>query len=399
MATKVTDLPLEEPLQRPSVSARYDAVRLLVRHDRMPVGVIQVPNTQEALAPSALRTRVRDVLSRRVWAQIVADELRGEDDATAAFPISVVVCTRNRPDDLRGALRALCAQTYPLYETIVVDNAPSDGATQGVAAEFSVRYVQEPRPGLDWARNRGLDAALAPIVAYTDDDARADPDWLAGIAAGFSTDEIHCVTGLVVPSELETRAQSLFEDVYGSMSKGFAPCFFSRRGRRMVYEAHRMGVGTNMAFRKEALERLGGFDPALDAGTATGGAGDLDMLQRVLESDAVVAYRPDAIVRHRHRRTVRGLRRQVFDNGRGFSAYLFNAFRRARGLERLRVVLWGLRWLWQWHLVRLARKAMRREKLPLSLVLAEFCGMVVGPAMYAIARRRARILARSVPNR
>jgi hypothetical protein len=198
------------------------------------------------------------------------------------------------------------------------------------------------------------------------------------------------VTGLTVAAELETRAQLMFEDAYGGMKKGFRPVTHTRRGRRMRYSSNGYGAGCNMAFRRDALVEIGGFDPALDVGTPSNGGGDLDALQRVLEADRVLVYRPDAIVRHIHRRTKGRLRRQLFDNGRGYSAAIWAAFLRQRGRERLAVLgaYWTmLRW---WTFPCLWQRVRGRSSLPASLVLIELAGVPLGPGSYWLARRRDR---------
>ena len=404
MAVRVLDLELTGCFELPSVSARYDAVRLLVRLRGVPLGYVEVANAEDELAPHALARSVMGLLGEPVWAELVGQSLETEEETAngdsngaggaGRLPlISVVVCTRDRPDELEQCLAALAAQRYPLYEISVVDNAPHDDATRRVVERWAARYVLEPRPGLDWARNRGLAEAQAPIVAFTDDDARPDPGWLEALAAGFAVPDVHAVTGPVVPAELETRAQALFEDYYGGMGSGFGLKLHSRRGRPLTYQPNVYGTGCNMAFRRETLERLGGFDTALDVGTATGGGGDLDVLQRVIEGDGAIAYRPDALVRHVHRRTRRQLRRQLFDNGRGFSAVLWAALGRARRADRLRVVYWWWLWIFWWHARRLARRLLRREPMPLRLILWELVGALLGPGAYWLARRRARRLA------
>jgi hypothetical protein len=182
----------------------------------------------------------------------------------------------------------------------------------------------------------------------------------------------------------------LFEAVYGGMGKGFDVQIFSRRTGRTTYRPEALGVGCNMAFRAETLRVLGGFDPALDAGTPSGGGGDLDALQRVIESGRAILYTPDAVVRHVHRPTMHGLRAQLFDNGRAYGSVLCAGFLRARGRNRLRVVLRAGRWLVQWHLGRIVRRLLRRERLPLRLLLAELRGALASPVYYALSRRGAR---------
>lgn len=396
MSVRLLDLDLAELSDFPDVSIRHSWIRVLVRLNGSPIGVLHVRNQGQDLNPVAIGRQAASALAEPIWAELEAERLRGDtrfSEHVDRPAVSVVVCTRDRATDLEGCLAALGDQLYPKYEVIVVDNASQDNATRLVADRWSARYVREERPGLDWARNRGFAEATSPIVAYTDDDARPDAGWLTGIVAGFSSPGVEAVTGLVLPVELETKAQGIFEDVYGGMGKGFRIFVHTRRGRKLTFRPERIGVGCNMAFRRTTLERLGGFDPALDVGTLTGGGGDLDMFQRLIEDDAAVVYRPDAIVRHTHRRTVRKLRRQLYDNGRGYSSVLWVALCRSRGFDRARVVKRYSGWILSWHVKRIARRLVRREQLPMKLLLAELAGAPAGPFAYARARRIARRLA------
>src|SRR5699024_2962213 len=105
--------------------------------------------------------------------------------AVAAPRISVAVCTRDRTSDLASCLEALTRLDPPPFEIVVVDNAPSSDATfQLVRERFpDVYYVCEPRPGLDHARNRAVDETEGEIIAFTDDDAVVDRDWLQALGA------------------------------------------------------------------------------------------------------------------------------------------------------------------------------------------------------------------------
>jgi glycosyltransferase involved in cell wall biosynthesis len=392
VATKPLDLELTGRDEVALVSVRYEKVRLLLRFLGEPVASVDIPNLPDRLRLSELQTRFAARLGSEFWAELVSRRWLPTEPEPELLPISAVVCTRNRSENLDGCLAALALQSHPSYEVIVVDNAPSDDRGRAVAERHSVRYVVESTPGLDWARNRGVAEARSPLVAFTDDDARPDPDWLAVLAAGFAADEVGAVTGFVAPAELETRAQALFEDVYGGMGKGFTLRIFSCRGRTMTFQPEIYGVGCNMAFRRTLLEEMGGFDPALDTGTPTGGGGELDAFQRLIERGGAIVYRPDAVVRHAHRRMMPGLRRQLYDNGRGYCAVLCAAFLRARGLDRLRVTRTVWRWLTQWHLRRIGRRLLGRERLPLRLLLSELGGALAGPFFFAVSKRRARRL-------
>lgn len=394
MSIELVDLELTDPAAPAGVSARHAWVRMVVRVRATPIGVVARPNRGADLSTAELVADALEQLGRRAWARVALDA--PEEPRQDELPgITVIVCTRDRAERLDGCLEALSLSRYPRADVLVVDNAPSDDAARAVAERWSAGYVREPRPGLDRARNRGLAEARAPIVAFTDDDARPEPGWLDGLARGFDSPDVLAVTGLVLPAELETRAQVQFEELYGGMGKGYELRVVSRRAKRMIYRPEQLGLGCNMAFRREALDRLGGFDPALDVATLTGGGGDLDAFQRVLETGGALVYRPDAVVRHHHRRSQSALRRQLFDNGRGYSAVLFAALLRARGTTRLHVVGRYWRWIYAWHLRRIALRVLRRERLPLRLLLAELAGAPLGPFVYLRARAAARSVDRA----
>src|SRR5207244_2454103 len=139
------------------------------------------------------------------------------------------------------------------------------------------RCVRAPRHGLALARNRGLAEADGAIVAFTDDDALPDRAWLAQLAKAFEVaPDVACVTGLVLPAELESDAQVWVDAMWG-FGKGFERRVFDRHrppGALLYpYTAGVFGSGANMAFRTGALRDMGGFDPALGAGSpATRGA-------------------------------------------------------------------------------------------------------------------------------
>jgi len=308
--------------------------------------------------------------------------------------LSVVVCTRERPRDLERCLRALAAQTLSDLEIIVVDNAPRTNDTRGVVDTWRARYVVEPRPGLDCARNAGLAAARASVVAFTDDDAVPASDWAAVVLTTVSEPGVAGMAGAMLPFELETAAQQLFERYLERMTRT------RPRDERRVFvrpfppsSAGHVGAGANMAFRRDALDAVGPFDEAFDAGTATQSGGDTEMFARMLDAGLRLIYEPRAVVRHRHRRTVGELRRQLFGYGVGVYAFWTHRMTRYGDRDALRFAFQTLRF----HAGRLP-DAVRggRGELPPALVLAELAGSIWGPVAYATARRRAdRIGART----
>ena len=380
---------------------------VLVRLHGHPMGIVFPPRS--GCAPSALARLVREQHASAIATHLAGDNFVDLPSLTPECPrrqldacpsVTVVVCTRDRAEQLGECLEALAAIDYPadLLDILIVDNAPSDDATRDVVAEYpSMRYVREPRPGLDWARNCAVREARGEIVAYTDDDVSVDPGWVRAIAAAFA-EEPHamCVTGLVLPDEIDTRAQLLFE-AYGGFGRGFKRSVYKvqpgQSTARLYGGTGRFGTGANMAFRRRFFEQEGMFDPALDVGTPTNGGGDLEMFFRVLKSGHALVYEPAAMVRHRHRRDYTALRKQIANNGIGFYAYLVRTAQ-AHPDERAAIVRLGLWWLWWWNARRLLRALVRPRAFPIDLILAELKGSFIGLRRYPAARRHAAAVLR-----
>lgn len=306
-------------------------------------------------------------------------------------PITVVVCTRNRTEMLVQCLSALKKMDYREYEILVVDNAPDNDDTKQLAELLGVRYVREPKPGLDRARNMGVREAKHGIVAFTDDDAKPDHYWLQSIALGFRDPSVTALTGYVAPAEMETRAQQMFEWAYGGMGHGFVRKVYdgATMSERKKLAVSSYGVGANMAFRKEWFSRGGFFDHALDVGTPSSGGGDIEMFHRVMASGEKLVYEPDMLVWHTHRRTMEQLHKQVFNNGRSFVCYLMTCFRNGTADTGNVLGFFFRNWLYHWHLKNLF---FGRGRVSRRLLITELKGMLSGPAAYYRSRRVTREL-------
>jgi len=326
--------------------------------------------------------------------------------------VSVVVCTRDRPEELRSCLQRLRALTHPHLEVVVVDNAPSDERTRTVVAEAAAadprfRYVRESRPGLAVARNPGLAEARGALLAYTDDDVAVDPRWIQGLLRGFGRDDrVVCVTGLVCTADISSPAEEYFDARAASWSTRCEAELFDlaehrRPGFLYPYSAGIFGTGANFAFDRAFLERLGGFDEALGAGTPTRGGEDLDVFVRVLRAGGVLAYEPAAMLWHHHRADDAALMKQLYGYGTGLSAFLTKCLLQAgtRG-ELLRRVPAGLG-----RMVAIRRQTTDRfdgaapapaepsaaqPLRPARALRQELRGFVAGPMLYLRARRAAR---------
>lgn len=390
---KVVDIELSQPLQTLEGLDDYMKLQGLVRLHGTPIGYIHAPIAAGRCEAATISKLILEQHSWKIIHQLLqnglaaperADALRLEDlfdvlppSCSEPLPlVTVAVCTRDRTADLALCLDALNQLDYPYLDLLVIDNAPSTDATQQlVQGKYPhVRYVCEPRPGLDWARNRVIIEAKGDIIAYTDDDVVVDAGWVKALATVFAENpEVMAVTGLVVPYELETEAQVLFE-MYGGFGRGFEQKWYFKVTDKTPWQwlgAGQFGTGANMAFRRAVFEVIGYFDPALDVGTVTNGGGDLEMYYRVLKEGYTLVYEPNAIIRHRHRREYATLRRQISYNGVGLYAFL-TGVALAYPKEILNVLYIGSRWLWWWHSRRIILSWIHPTRFPRDLILAEF---------------------------
>ncbi|MEZ4595047.1 MAG: glycosyltransferase family A protein, partial [Chloroflexota bacterium] len=254
MPTKIVTIDLERPLP-PEIphAANYDTVWAIVLRHQIPVGQVEIGNRRTPVLAAQLRHEIirqlGDDLLKGQDAQLPhfaiatgcqpkppAAQWQNEPELEALLPglapqpghtffLSVVVCTRDRPQDLRMCLETLVqleAGRHQL-ELIVVDNNPASGQTQAVVADFpQVRYETELRPGVAYGRNKGLTSARGDIVAYIDDDVKVPPHWPSRVLAPFADPRVMCVSGLVLPLELESESQEMFEK-YGALGRGYRP--------------------------------------------------------------------------------------------------------------------------------------------------------------------------------
>jgi GT2 family glycosyltransferase len=287
------------------------------------------------------------------------------------------------------------AQHYPHYEIIVVDNAPSTTATADFIQQTygdvpQIRYLREDHPGGSWARNCGITAAKGEILAFIDDDVVVDSYWLAELVRGFSrADDVVCVTGLILPLELETPAQFWIEQ-YGGFSKGFTRRVFDMSENHpktplYPYTAGSLGSGANMAFKAAFLHSVGGFDPALGPGSSAQGGEDLAAFFQVITQGHRLVYEPASLAYHPHHREYADLQKQIYSYGIGLAAYLMkNLLDNPRLLFDLIPRLpYGL----VFTLCAGSPKNSKKSKdYPQELTIAEMKGMLHGPFAYLYSR-------------
>jgi glycosyltransferase involved in cell wall biosynthesis len=259
--------------------------------------------------------------------------------------------------------------------------------------------VVEPRPGLSWARNRAIDTADGEVIAWVDDDERCDPWWAAEIARGFvEVPEADGVTGIIIPGELATRSQVWFEDFNGVLrGRGTTRAVFSpatARTQSPLYPLPPFGAGGNMAFRRDVLKQVGGFDCALGAGTATCGGEDSAMLSTLMMHGGTIVYQPSAIVHHYHRRDYDTLLRHLEGYGRGLSAYYASMLANHPGGTG--TFLRASRHAIRNHFARTGgRHGDLSDDFPRDLLRANRRGLLQGWFVYPVVRVRARRIRRA----
>jgi GT2 family glycosyltransferase len=375
----------------------YGSAYVVVLRDGRPVGHVEVPFGDGPVSPEQLRERLGDLTSAPA-APVV--------DRTALPSVTVVVPTTfDRVELLERCVASLVAQDYPAFDVIVVDNRPADPARWARLSTMDSRVsvIGEARPGSSAARNAGVRVATGAVVAFTDDDVEVESGWLRAIGTAFATDPAtDCVTGLVLPKELETPAQIWFERSGSKLEQRFLPTVFERTDgdgryqvtarrpgtpdeRFFVYRG-KFGMAANIAFRTSVFRELGGFDEALGAGIPTGGGEELQLLARLVHSGRRLRFEPGTAIYHAHRSDFEDLRRRMSGYGSGYTAMLVSLVRNDPR-----------------HLVGLARYAVEAARLllrrstdrqaavyPQELSRAEFRGLLKGPWRYLVTRRAIR---------
>lgn len=329
---------------------------LLVRLHSEPLAVVSVDRnvgsyTDEELASELwrlLRTEIGRHLERFRCAQMpegpaaLLGALRappggcpGSRPAEAGPSVAVILCTVGREERLRRCIQSLLAQRLADFEVVVVNNRPETGEVWRTVNSIAdddkrLRYVSEQRVGLSVARNRGVSATDAELIAFTDDDVVVDPGWLEWLVAPFAAPAVTATSGMVLPLELQTEAQKRFEQ-FGGFSKGVERRTYdlhSGRTERLLlypFSGDIFGSGNSMAFRRTELVAGGGFDPALGAGSPADGGEDMYALTTAILRGGAIVYEPRALCWHEHRKDDEALRRQVFSYGTGFTATMTKA--------------------------------------------------------------------------
>lgn len=377
---RAVEVNLDEPIDDvPTSGAAF--LRVTAFLNERPLGSMSIGAALDPMPGSVLT----EILSREFATAVHRERLRVAMLRSRGRPAgespSVVVCTRDRPDELARCLESLRASSPEIGELIVVDNG-SDPAVRRIVENARAAYVREPLPGLDRARNRALAMVAGDVVLFTDDDVEVDRRWARWLTDCYEDPLVMAATGLVLPARLDTETQRRAEK-YAGHGRGFASKIVDG-GSVAPVTAGALGAGSSMSFRTDFLRAIGGFPEELDAGMPTATGGDTYALYRVLRAGYRIVYEPRAIAYHWHRNSEPELRRMVRGNGTGLFAYLIHASV-ADSDREARVGLAGAA---KYLGSKLGRSMVApKRSTPLSLSLEEMRGAMHSRTAYASARR------------
>ena len=216
--------------------------------------------------------------------------------------ISVVVCAHNEASTIGECLEGVTRLDYPDFEVIVVDDGSTDG-TGILASGYPVKVIRTENRGLSSARNLGLKASTGEIIAYLDADAYPDRDWLTYLVQAFQSSSHVGIGG----PNIAPREDSCIADCIAHAPGSPTHVLLTDDQAEHI-------PGCNMAFRKESLEAIGGFDERFRIA-----GDDVDVCWRLQDRGWTLGFHPGAVVMHHRRRSIGGYWRQQFNYGRAES--------------------------------------------------------------------------------
>jgi GT2 family glycosyltransferase len=285
-------------------------------------------------------------------------------------PVSVIICSRNRPAFLLEAVHSVLKGDEVPTELIVVDQSDVSadilGTMDGVEG-CQIHYLWSPGRGVSLARNAGLRAAECDIVAFTDDDVLVDRAWLGALVRPLVESGLRSITtGRVLPT-----AEAVPGIGAPTLVLSESPASYRGRIARDVLQAG------NMALYRDTLVELGGFDERLGPGTDFPAGEDNDLGLRLLTAGCLIRYEPAAVIYHRSWREPSEYVPLRWRYGIGQGAYFAKHLRTEGRHMRTRL----LRLLWR-HSV-LALRRVRVEPRAAAGHLVYIVGVLTGMARWS----------------
>jgi glycosyltransferase involved in cell wall biosynthesis len=216
--------------------------------------------------------------------------------------VSVVICTRNRPDKIGAAVASVLASDHANFDLTVIDQSvttATEEVIQSVAqGDNRVRYIHLSQTGLSRAYNTGIRETTAPLIAFTDDDCIVPRDWVRRIEEAFNAEPAgELLYGQVVAKPAESPDGSGLDDL--QLMKPTPSLQFSKPERLSRRDGFRViGMGANFAARRRLFDKIGDFDEALGGGGPLRSSQDFDLTYRAFRAGAVILLRPEVTLLH-----------------------------------------------------------------------------------------------------
>ena len=376
----IRSVELSTPLQELNDVCDYTTVRLFLFWHNIPVAWVDFNNHYHSITIAQLEATI----AAQTWERPIENIQLGD-----SIPVSIVIATCDRPTSLQQCLTSLLAQrTRRSVQILVIDNRPNSGKTEPIVNQFDVNlpftltYITEPRPGGSFARNAGFRASTGEIIITVDDDVTLPPEWLERLLAPFVRSNVSVVTGNLLPGELDTRSQQIFENyANGGLGRGFqsferGKTWFNQQW--LAVPTWELGATANAAFRSEIFhhEQVGLMDEVLGPGMPSGAGEDLYFFYRILKANYHLVYEPQAWGWHQHRRTMAKLKKQLFNYSKGNIAYHATVLIHDRDLRVLPTVFIFLP---IYYFKKLFIALFIDRRYPITLRFTEIAGILAGP--------------------
>jgi glycosyltransferase involved in cell wall biosynthesis len=314
-APRVVRIALDES-DSPVLDETLDGPLLLVLSYRgAVVGEVFLPAASSKSRDALIRNLPRDVRERLARRQLAADFRRAtrgacppEGSAPRRPTVTVVVTTRDRPEELRACLESILALSTRPQEVVVVDGSVDGQPSLAVSGAYPVRYLSTPRACLAEARNRLLTATATELVALIQDDCRVDAAWLDGLDEPFRDPMLSAIVGWAGPLELATPAQRLFDAREASRR--------CRDGKRLddLQAGWCEVCYRNSIFRTSALLDVGLFPAELGLQTHAHSGHDVGLTYRFLTAGYSILIDPGRVTWHRHPAGVEMVERALLED-------------------------------------------------------------------------------------
>lgn len=309
---------------------------------------------------------------------------------------SILICTRNRPNEISQCLNSLKSYDYLDgidCEVIVINNASDQTIVYDICKKYNVRYFNETRKGKSIGLNTGIDGSNGTYLIFIDDDVVIkDPDWAKKLINNFALeDNVGYVSGNVKALSIETKSEISFEN-RGGLSKGPNTRIIRYedfvKHRLAGYPVRLIAAGANCAIPRTVLNEVGYFDELFGPGSFVGGGESLDICYRVLQGGFTAIYDPDSIVYHQHPKSIPKLSEKQFQYGVADGAIHTKFWIEYGDWRSFLEILYGRVGL---LVFRLFLSLLGKYSLPPQSIIHGILGNILGPLRYFYAITRMEV--------